>query len=1641
MTVTPDPGGLSLQLPLDMIVAFSSTPRDPTSKFLGSWLQAEISPDVFPHRPWHCPIGAGSLGPLGPPGLTDAQHYQQQEPADPHGPAGPDPERLRRLEERLEGLRAAVALLKEQNAVLQSRVKQLESCECRRPLCTWQGKQHPDGTRWEPDACTSCLCLDGAVRCRAHPDRPRCLGCTHANKTYSNGETFFPDPCTACRCLDGKVACTQQPPGCCPHCEPGCEYEEQYHPEGTNFLSSSNPCLSCSCLRGLVRCIPVKCPPSTCSQPILSPGHCCPTCQGCEEDGSSHAHGDEWTAPGDPCQLCRCLEGQVLCHQKECASLCPHPARPHPGTCCPVCDGCFLNGHEYRSGESVKSGDPCTHCRCEDGRVHCEPVPCPSLPCSHPGKRPSQCCPVCEGCEYEGHQYQSEETFQPPGHGPCTHCSCQAGRVRVATVMVVCPAVCMLDGEEFAEGVEWEPEGQPCHTCSCVRGLPVCGPVLCPPPTCQHPTQMPGACCPKCQSCTFRHRVYANGQNFTDPDSPCQTCHCQDGTVQCSPIDCPPTTCARPQTVPGQCCPKCPDCLLEKQVFVDGESFSSPRDPCQECQCRGGSVHCQSRACPEAPCAHPLPGTCCQSNCNGCDFAGKEYPNGAEFPHPTDRCRLCHCINGNVQCLRRRCPPLSCPEPFLPPGDCCPQCPAPPAGCPRPGSPPARHQEQFSPPRDPCRRCLCLNGSTSCQRLPCAPVPCTHPLQGACCPSCDGCLYDGKELPNGERFLDPRDPCKVCLCWEGSVSCKPRACAPAQCPFPTRGPCCPACDGCEYLGESYLSGQEFPEPGEPCSHCTCLGGFVSCSRRPCYQPGCSHPVTPPGQCCPLCQGCLYSGITAATGETFPDPADPSCSLCTCQAGSVQCLRKLCPPATCPHPTPGPCSCPICLGCRFEGQERQDGEVFEGPEGSCEQCRCQAGSVHCEKDPCPHLSCALQVTEPGTCCPRCRGCVSQGSQHPEGSSWTPPDAPCSTCMCHEGVVTCARIRCISSCARPRQVPGECCPLCEDCVHEGRTYHPGDSFQPGADPCELCTCELQPEGSPRLHCSRKQCPSLLGCPPSQLLPPGPRDCCPTCAQALSNCTAGLLGRRLPAPDPCYTCQCQDLTWLCVPRACPQLSCPLAQHHTPPGACCPVCDECVIEMNRRVADGESWQDASNACVTCTCQRGHVECHTEECAALACPDGWTRGRVPGSCCDQCQAPTLPCSYQGRKVPSGEKWAVDECTSCSCLSGVVQCRSQRCPPLTCAPEEAPGLHPGHCCPRCLARPASCLAFGDPHYRTFDGRLLHFQGSCSYVLARDCRGGDFSVHVTNEDRGRRGVAWTRAVTVLLGGLDVRLLRHGDVTVDGRPVSLPFLREPLLFVELRGRTVLLHTQLGLKVLWNGQSQVEVSVPGSYRGRTCGLCGNFNGFAQDELRGPTGLPLASEATFGNSWQVEPGQASSCSPGQEVNPCREAGYRARREANARCAVLKSVAFERCHPVVPPEPFFAACVYDLCACGPGAPADACLCDVLEAYATRCRQAGISPKWRGPSLCAVGCPLDRGFVFDECGPPCPRTCFNQHVPLRELAAHCVRPCVPSCQCPAGLVEHEGHCILPKFCPPIQLAPELEPMPLPTPSRDPRWRS
>ncbi|XP_072290734.1 kielin/chordin-like protein [Eucyclogobius newberryi] len=1903
---------INLTLPGDVLVTLGSTPGRKHSKFTGYLLAAELSLEAYEKREWDCnssdsddtdqPIFSlksanGTTSHQNAPSsklqkniksnnVQEEQREQQHRgvvlgpPSPPQGSktdSAQGEDRLKSLEVKLSQLTQMVDMMKAQNVELQTRVQYLEGCECvrLRQSCEWEGKEVEEGHRWLTDIDTLCTCTAGEVRCQANS-----RGCDLDGTIQNISISTTIEGCQTCTCIGGKRECRSLPclpldcvhtetvPGeCCQKCR-GCVHDGILYDHKAKWRSGENACELCYCLEGNVRCETEQCD-TPCKNPAApAPNSCCPVCQDCGVNGHDFPNGAS-IPTGDRCQECTCLNGDVRCSPLPCPVLsCPSPVH-RVGDCCQSCDQCEYEAQLYTEGQKFSSTrDACLQCHCSAGQVSCEHMAssCPPLRCSNPARSAGQCCPLCKECEYERRVYANGNVFTPAGNGPCLQCTCKNGNVNchqekcpplscsnpIIDPQHCCPIckVCVVEGVEFEEGSEWHPVG-PCSSCTCVNGETRCTHTRCPPTDCLHPTKLTGTCCPVCDSCTYNHRIYNNEQRFTSPEQPCQICTCLRGTVECERRACPPVTCINPSIPPGECCSKCPDCSFENHVFVDGETFSNPVNICEECKCENGQTDCYKRECPASHCNAPVPGQCCNNICNGCSYAGKEYSNGQEFPHPTDKCRTCLCTNGNVQCLKKRCPPLHCSNPGLQPGECCPVCPAPPSHCTYEDRP-YRHSERFYHPTDSCQSCLCTNGTIQCQRRPCPFASCSHPITQDCCRSCDGCWFNAAERANGETWDDTSDPCAECTCRHGSVLCEKKRCPPSNCKQPVQRGCCMSCDGCLYKGREYPDSFELVDDHDPCSVCHCYRGEVACTRIPCYEE-CSHPYKDPGQCCAACDRCSYNGAVLSNRQTVPDRENP-CSQCTCQSGSMRCERKTCPPAYCPHPAPDLCRCPVCDGCLYQGLTYFDGQtvtrgnedcqectcrkgevecaerrcpavscphpaldscgcgecegcnyygrdcysgerfphptdrcqlcsclsgavacahvscptvackrpvtppgecchlcsgdcVHEGrehlhgsrfslssdpcstcsclnevvscekrpcpvqcshpvpsdscclvcdsclykgaihPQGvsfnssepcqrctcvrgsvtcspvlcpklacsksvfkpgqccpecpvciseqqkyregqtwtpssnPCSSCTCTAGEINCVSLECPKLLCLHQLTDPGSCCPRCKGCMYMGSEHPEGSSWFADSTPCVTCMCVDGVTTCSEVRCLSPCNNFISVPGECCPVCADCIFEGRVYGPGESFHPADDPCQICTCEVMPDGEQHLKCYQKQCPSLVDCPKSNIHFSGPDSCCPVCAQPLSNCTSALIGNEvLATDDPCFICQCQDLTWTCLHQFCPSLTCPPSEQVTPPDSCCPVCKDCVIEgQGRQVANGSSWTDSDDHCVTCTCNLGFIECSIEECVSVICPGGQKTVKIPGKCCLVCQAAAVPCVYQGVEYQWSERWAVDECTDCTCVFGEVHCHTERCPPLTCDPDEMPAVVPGLCCPHCIPRPATCIAFGDPHYRTFDGRMLHFQGACTYVLAQDCNGGDFSVHATNDERGRKGVSWTKEVTVFIGNVSVQLLQDWVVKVNDEPVSLPFLLEPYIYVERQTNTVLLNTNIGLKVLWSGRSHLEVSVPGTYKSQTCGLCGNFNNYYQDDLKMPSGKISLSESEFGNSWRVTKGAhaLASCRPGKDVDPCKDAGFQAKKSANARCKVLKSSIFKACHRVVPPEPWYGACVYDLCACG--ANADECLCDTLEAYASQCREAGVVLQWRNPSLCAVGCPVERGFVFDECGPLCPVTCFNKDVPLGVIESHCFKPCVPGCQCPAGLVLHNNYCIDPDKCPKI----------------------
>ncbi|MEQ2287677.1 hypothetical protein AMECASPLE_015108, partial [Ameca splendens] len=368
---------------------------------------------------------------------------------------------------------------------------------------------------------------------------------------------------------------------------------------------------------------------------------------------------------------------------------------------------------------------------------------------------------------------------------------------------------------------------------------------------------------------------------------------------------------------------------------------------------------------------------------------------------------------------------------------------------------PFRHTEHFYHPSDSCRTCVCNNGTVRCQHKPCPFAQCSHPITQDCCRTCEGCLYQGRERVSGETWDNPSDPCGYCVCHEGSVQCERKLCPPSNCNHPVPTECCMSCDGCTFHGKKYPDGVEFADDKDPCGVCYCYGGDITCTKLPCYE-DCSHPYKPAGQCCGECKRCFYNSVVLVNGQSIPDPGNP-CSECTCQSGSVRCSKKPCPAAFCSYPVTNPCGCPVCEGCLFQGITYSDEQIFPGGEQGCQDCTCSRGEVLCTTRKCPSSPCAHPALD-DCACGVCDGCNFNGRDCYNGERFPHPEDHCQICSCLNGGVVCAKTSCPSiACRHPVTPPGKCCPVCTGrCFHQGAEHQSGSTFTSPSDPCSTCFC---------------------------------------------------------------------------------------------------------------------------------------------------------------------------------------------------------------------------------------------------------------------------------------------------------------------------------------------------------------------------------------------------------------------------------------------------------------------------------------------------------------------------------------------------------------------------------------------------------
>ncbi|KAJ8723036.1 hypothetical protein PYW07_004216 [Mythimna separata] len=126
--------------------------------------------------------------------------------------------------------------------------------------------------------------------------------------------------------------------------EGSCALGDVVYMPGDEF-PGSEPCERCTCARGDVQCARQRCEPRPGCKALHRPDHCCPTYQcECEQEGRVYGNGEKLVDPADPCRVCYCQGGEVVCRRIACFVRDDCTPRLVPGRCCPEYDNCPLRG-------------------------------------------------------------------------------------------------------------------------------------------------------------------------------------------------------------------------------------------------------------------------------------------------------------------------------------------------------------------------------------------------------------------------------------------------------------------------------------------------------------------------------------------------------------------------------------------------------------------------------------------------------------------------------------------------------------------------------------------------------------------------------------------------------------------------------------------------------------------------------------------------------------------------------------------------------------------------------------------------------------------------------------------------------------------------------------------------------------------------------------------------------------------------------------------------------------------------------------------------------------------------------------------------------------------------------------------------
>ncbi|CAB0035537.1 unnamed protein product [Trichogramma brassicae] len=599
----------------------------------------------------------------------------------------------------------------------------------------------------------------------------------------------------------------------------------------------------------------------------------------------------------------------------------------------------------------------------------------------------------------------------------------------------------------------------------------------------------------------------------------------------------------------------------------------------------------------------------------------------------------------------------------------------------------------------------------------------------------------------------------------------------------------------------------------------------------------------------------------------------------------------------------------------------------------------------------------------------------------------PGMRCFDCTCKNGYVVCQKHQCedIEGCYVLHQVnKNDCCAPCKakGCELQDQIIDTNTHLVTIDDPCVTCSCSME-----NINCTKRVCP-VLNCPSSKIV--HDRDeCCPRCLGSgkyldppNGDCLLDMQVYRNGSHfilDDCTDCRCTDTVLHCSKQSCPVLRCKREHQTITPGYCCPQC-KYGTEMNLRpkpnrvrvgtttTTTAKTTTPSSNPNKQFSDSHGIDQISNQHTNTLKDTkvfesEDYYDDYVESQNEYEDYAKPLAPSSSKRKAncvvdatvhKSGQIWNTTACQTCKCYDGKIDCKPLMCPAVTCPKNKQLRIPPDQCCPVCSSarepqaaqqeQARTCTVFGGSHFRSFDGKMYSFIGSCKYQLVGDCDSGTFNVRLKNSVVGND--ASMKRISLRLAGARIDLQNNRNTKVNDRIVDLPYkLGKKLDIHETSDHIVIVNSNVGIKVLWDYVGFLEITASKDYRKKLCGLCGNYNSVPDDDLTTREGILVDDPATFAQSWSTD----------DVCHETRNYGIRGcdPKKDHRLCNYIKGPAFEKCSKRINVAPYYETCLRDMCQCQTDDLL--CHCESFANYARDCRRLDILlPKWRKSVGCLV---------------------------------------------------------------------------------------